>query len=302
LLVVAGFLAAVLAETRPVRADADDAAVAKSAAQSDNYSTGKAGGRLKWIAQRPAPAKQKSEAAVTPTQYVEPLPTEEPSCEVQPVQNLQPSTRSWTKSLDDKKPALTPAPVEKLGDVTPPKANGKKAAKSSSPLENELISKTYSLNQNCPSPKDLKRISELGTDIDPPPPPPSWTEDKRGVPRDCPLGNEVFQPRAFSPITYTWTASQLCHKPLYFEDEQLERYGHMCGPWLQPFASAANFFLTFPILPYKMGLELPNECIYTLGYYRTGDCAPYLFDPLPISVRGMFFEGTGWVAGCAMFP
>ena len=27
----------------------------------------------------------------------------------------------------------------------------------------------------------------------------------------------------------------------------------MLGPWVQPFASAANFFVTFPILPYKMG-------------------------------------------------
>jgi len=66
----------------------------------------------------------------------------------------------------------------------------------------------------------------------------------------------------------------------------------MAGPWVQPLASAANFFLTFPILPYKMGLEMPNECIYTLGYYRPGDCAPYLFDPLPISVRGAARAGS----------
>ena len=58
-----------------------------------------------------------------------------------------------------------------------------------------------------------------------------------------------------------------------------------------------QLFLTFPILPYKMGLELPNECIYTLGYYRPGDCSPYLFDPLPISVRGLFFETGTWVGG-----
>ena len=94
----------------------------------------------------------------------------------------------------------------------------------------------------------------------------------------------------------------MCHKPLYFEDVQLERYGHMAGPWVQPFASAANFFCTFPILPYKMGLELPNECIYTLGYYQPGSCAPYLFDPLPLSVRGLFFESTAWVGACALFP
>ena len=103
-------------------------------------------------------------------------------------------------------------------------------------------------------------------------------------------------------MTYTWTASGLCHKPLYFEDVQLERYGHMAGPWLQPFASGAHFFLTIPMLPYKMGLEPPNECIYALGYYRPGDCAPYMIDPLPLSVRAALFEAAGWVAGVAMYP
>jgi hypothetical protein len=93
----------------------------------------------------------------------------------------------------------------------------------------------------------------------------------------------------------------LCHKPLYFEDVQLERYGHMAGPWVQPFASCANFFLTIPILPYKMGLETPNECVYALGYYRPGSCAPYLLDPLPVSVRAALFETSAWVAGAFVF-
>ena len=76
----------------------------------------------------------------------------------------------------------------------------------------------------------------------------------------------------------------------------------MAGPWVQPFASGAHFFLTIPILPYKMGLELPNECMYTLGYYRPGNCAPYLFDPIPLSVRGVLFEAGAWVGGVAAFP
>ena len=122
------------------------------------------------------------------------------------------------------------------------------------------------------------------------------------MPHDCPLGEAVFQPRAFAPLTYTWTASGLCHKPLYFEDVQLERYGHTWGPWLQPFMSGADFFLTVPILPYKMGLEPPNECLYTLGYYRPGNCAPYLIDPLPLSVRAAFFEATAWTVGAVIIP
>jgi hypothetical protein len=51
-------------------------------------------------------------------------------------------------------------------------------------------------------------------------------------------------------------------------------------------------------MPYILGVETPNECVYTLGYYRPGSCAPYTLDPLPISVRGMLFQGaavTGFV-------
>jgi hypothetical protein len=147
--------------------------------------------------------------------------------------------------------------------------------------------------EQCPSPKDLKKVGDLTTNIVP---------SAGELPRDCPLGDAVFQPRAFAPLTYAWTASGLCHKPLYFEDIQLERYGHMCGPWLQPFMSGAHFFLTVPILPYKMGLEPPHECLYTLGYYRPGNCAPYMIDPLPLSVRAALFEAGAWVGGVVLIP
>ena len=62
----------------------------------------------------------------------------------------------------------------------------------------------------------------------------------------------------------------MCHKPLYFEDEQLERYGHSFSPCFQPFISGAHFFCTLPVLPYCMGVEPPCECIYALGHYRPG--------------------------------
>jgi hypothetical protein len=113
---------------------------------------------------------------------------------------------------------------------------------------------------------------------------------------ECPLTSEppdrpLNGPRInahnlpWAPTTFAWKASGVCHKPLYFEDVQLERYGHSAGPLLQPLASAAHFFVLVPALPYSMGLEPPAECIYTLGYYRPGSCAPYMLDPIPFSVR-----------------
>ena len=121
-------------------------------------------------------------------------------------------------------------------------------------------------------------------------------------PCNCLLGEEVFQPRAWTPLTFTWKASGLCHKPLYFEDVHLERYGHSWNPLAQPFLSAAHFFVNVPLLPYHMGIDPPNECQYSLGYYRPGNCAPYLIDPIPISLRGGLFQAGAIIGAAAIIP
>ena len=122
--------------------------------------------------------------------------------------------------------------------------------------------------------------------------------DPNNRPNTCDLGGGDFVPRQWQPTTFMWQASGLCHKPAYFEDIHLERYGHSWGPYVQPLMSGAHFFLNVPILPYKMGLYPPNECIYTLGYYRPGSCAPYMLDPLPLSVRAALAE-AGVMTGMA---
>ncbi|TWT96875.1 hypothetical protein Pla108_26500 [Botrimarina colliarenosi] len=112
----------------------------------------------------------------------------------------------------------------------------------------------------------------------------------------------VFAPRQWCDVTYMWKASGLCHKPLYFEDVHLERYGHSWGPFVQPLVSGAHFFGSIPVLPYKMGLQAPNECVYTLGYYRPGDCAPYLLDPIPFTWRAALFQAGATVGVAAILP
>jgi hypothetical protein len=110
-------------------------------------------------------------------------------------------------------------------------------------------------------------------------------------PCECRLEGETFQPRRFATTMMTWKAAGNCHKPLYFEDWNLERYGHSHGP-LDPVFSAAHFFVTLPVLPYKMGVELPWECVYPLGYYRPGSCAPWTVPAVPISCRGFAVEAA----------
>jgi hypothetical protein len=125
-------------------------------------------------------------------------------------------------------------------------------------------------------------------------------EEGSDFPCDCLIGRDFDAPkfagRNFAPTLFTWKASGTCHKPLYFEDVQLERYGHSWNPVIQPFMSGAHFFVSVPLLPYKMGLRPPNECVYTLGYYRPGNCAPYMFEPIPLSLRAALFEAAGATA------
>ncbi len=111
-------------------------------------------------------------------------------------------------------------------------------------------------------------------------------------PCECRLEGETFQPRRFATTMFTWKAAGYCHKPLYFEDWMLERYGHSHGFVADSFTSAAHFFTTLPVLPYKMGVELPWECVYPLGYYRPGNCAPWTIPAVPISVRGFAVEAA----------
>jgi hypothetical protein len=128
------------------------------------------------------------------------------------------------------------------------------------------------------------------------------TEGK-DYPFECSIDDgQQFKGRCWDSTTYLWKASALCHKPLYFEDEQLERYGHSWSPAFQPFISGAHFFCELPVLPYCMGVEPPCECIYALGYYRPGSCAPYMCEPVPLSLRGAVFEAGAVTGAAAILP
>ena len=92
-----------------------------------------------------------------------------------------------------------------------------------------------------------------------------------------------------------WEAPAFCHRPLYFEDENLERHGRSFGI-LQPAASAAHFTGRAVAWPYLAGAFPPHECIYTLGRERPGTYAPYRLYRPPVSLRGALYEGAA-IAG-----
>ena len=145
----------------------------------------------------------------------------------------------------------------------------------------------------CPDPREISSILDVPYKVIIP---------ADNVPQSCPLPDEPFARKAPTPITFTWKASSLCYKPLYFEDVQLERYGHYRNPYLQPFVSRARFLLTVPCLPYLMGVDPPNQCVYDLGYYRPGNCAPSMLEPIPISLRGGLLQAGAVVGLAAAIP
>ncbi|TWT82271.1 hypothetical protein CA13_37330 [Planctomycetes bacterium CA13] len=139
--------------------------------------------------------------------------------------------------------------------------------------EKALIQTSYGTTEEV----SINRLSE---------PDLAYISQNWGLPKECLIEQVAYVPRSWQSTTMTWKASNLCHKPLYFEDVNLERYGHTRGPLWEPVVSSAHFFANIAVLPYKMGVHTPHECQYALGYYRPGNCAPWIKPPVPISVRG----------------
>lgn len=147
--------------------------------------------------------------------------------------------------------------------------------------------------ERCPSPRDLKPINQIDHRI---------AAEPGEFPVECALSEEPFKPRQFAMVDFTWKASALCHKPLYFQQPKLERYGHTFGPVLTPIVSIGHFFVMVPCLPYNMGLEPYWECVYPLGWYRPGDCAPYTLGPLPLSAQAAATQGVVTTGLWFLFP
>lgn len=141
------------------------------------------------------------------------------------------------------------------------------------------------------------RIATINLEITP------TGEPGRDFPFECSIDDGTpYGGRHWSEITYMWKAAANCHKPLYFEQVQAERYGHSVSPCLQPFCSGAHFFGSLVTLPYQMGLTPPNECMYPLGHYRPGNCAPYMVPAVPFTWRAVGAQAGAAVGVSAILP
>ena len=228
-------------------------------------------------------------------QQTTPIPLQQPSQEAIVDTAFQESRTNYSQPTGNLSvPTPSGSPLIEGNDL--PSTTGDMYDDSSDDMRLTDSVKGTKIEISCPEGGVLKPISGISYDI--------RLNPGDTVPKECGISSEEFFPsRDFQQICFMWKASALCHKPLYFEEEALERYGHtLVREEFQPIISGMKFFLTIPLLPYKMGLNPPNECIYTLGHYRPGNCAPYMIDPLPLSIRAGLIEAGVIVGGVAILP
>jgi len=103
------------------------------------------------------------------------------------------------------------------------------------------------------------------------------------LPEDCaatlfsppiPVSPETLRREKWKTSVYAWTPPEFFHRPLYFDDQPLERHGQTIGPRLQPAVSTVKFFSDVALLPYRMVVDTPHQWVSPLGYERPGTDAP----------------------------
>jgi hypothetical protein len=133
---------------------------------------------------------------------------------------------------------------------------------------------------------------------------PCKTRDGRilDCPKEIALSEGPFQPRAFAPSVFAWQASNVSYQPLYYEDPQLERYGHSYPFFVQPFVSIGRMTIQAAGIPYQMVIDPCWSCVYPLGYYRPGECSPKLIYQIPLNAEAALVEAGALTGVYFLFP
>lgn len=191
-----------------------------------------------------------------------------------------------------------PAPVA----ILPPLPGRPSEIQQTSAADVNLVETGY--QGTTSDPRQLKKVTSIlpyadyqpemhvRTDIDP----------SLQAPEEVPLTSEGTVDRAMTPTCFQWQSSDLYHNPLYFEDPAHERYGHTYHPFVQPFASVGRFGVQLVGLPYQMTIDPPCKKMYTLGWYRPGECAPKQFPNFPWNTKAAVVQGAVVTGGFFLFP
>ncbi len=77
----------------------------------------------------------------------------------------------------------------------------------------------------------------------------------------------------WAPVSYSWITPAFSHNRLYFEQVNYERYGMTHAAGCEPVVSAAHFYGTVLLMPFRPLCERHCDEVFTLGHQRPGDCA-----------------------------
>lgn len=127
-------------------------------------------------------------------------------------------------------------------------------------------------------------------------------KQSRPCPEPVELPQSPFTEWTFADTHLFWAPSNLFHNPLYFEDAPLERYGHTDPHFVQPFVSLGKFGVQLIGLPYQMALHPVHEHVYTLGWYRPGECAPKKCYRVPLNAKAGLTAGAAYTGLFFLFP
>lgn len=124
----------------------------------------------------------------------------------------------------------------------------------------------------------------------------SKTDIRYAFPPEIAISDEMYEGRFFAETIFHWDASNIKYNPLYFEDVQLERYGHDHHELIQPIYSLGKFSAQLIGMPYQWVLHSPDEDVYPLGHYQVGEPTPRLVHQVPLNakaaaVTGAFYTG-----------
>lgn len=153
---------------------------------------------------------------------------------------------------------------------------------------NPKIAKENPCENQCPTPDGKPCKTRDGRILD--------------CPKEITLSEGTYEPRPFAPSVFAWQASNVCYQPLYFEDPQLERYGHSYPFFVQPFVSIGRMTVQAVGLPYQMVIDPCCSSVYPLGYYRPGECAPKLIYQIPLNAEAALVEAGAITGVYFLFP
>ena len=94
-------------------------------------------------------------------------------------------------------------------------------------------------------------------------------------------------------VSRTWESPNMAHRPLHFEDENLERYG--INGRFPAVRSGAHFFKSYVFFPHSLG-KYGRSCEYSMGYYRPGDCNPAYIPDTTKSAKGLLYQAAAFGA------